>query len=125
MKFSVSFNFKAERKIARLRFDPDNKNLLSVKINKFTVNGETVKDFMANCIQVEDGYFYFLTDDPSFIINKSFPAGEIDIEISGTVKKSVPPLIQNFEDMLLNKIKSGDPLQKYKKRFLTKILKTR
>lgn len=123
--FSVAFSFKTDKEIKNLRFDPDNRALLAIRINKFTVNGEDIKNFAANAIQVSDGYFYFLTDDPYFVLNRSFPAGEINVEIEGTVKTSIPPIFKNFEDLILNRNNENPKTRKFKLNFLNQILKTR
>ena len=123
--FAVSFDFQSDKKIVRLRFDPDDKITCTVKIDKFFINGEIVNDFISNAIQIIDGYFYFLGDDPYFVVNKEIPAGKIHIEIVGVVKKSLPPIIQDIEDALLGNSKADGTLQKIKRKLLMQILKTR
>ena len=69
--FSATFDFRAEKNIEGLRFDPyDNKNALSIKIFKITVNGELVEDFSSNAFQVVDEYFNFHADDIKKILIK-------------------------------------------------------
>ena len=93
--FSATFDFRAEKNIESLRFDPyDNKNALSIKIFKITVNGELVEDFSSNAFQVVDEYFNFLTADPSFTIDKKISAGNVHVEIFGAVKNDA---LSNFE----------------------------
>ena len=93
-KFSATFDFPANKEIQRLRFDPDDKAALSIKIFKIEINGEVVEDFTANYFQIVDGYFNFLTIDPAFTIDKKFSAGEIHVEIFGAVKNDA---LTNFE----------------------------
>lgn len=93
-KFSATFDFCANKEIQRLRFDPDDKAALSIKIFKIIINGEVVKDFTANYFQIVDGYFNFLTVDPAFTIDKKISAGEIHVEIFGAVKNDA---LANFE----------------------------
>ena len=93
-KFSATFDFHANKEIQRLRFDPDDKAALSIKIFKIEINGEVVEDFTANYFQIVDGYFNFLTVDPAFTIDKKFSAGEIHVEIFGAVKNDA---LTNFE----------------------------
>ncbi len=93
-KFFATFDFPANKEIQRLRFDPDDKAALSIKIFKIEINGEVVEDFTANYFQIVDGYFNFLTVDPAFTIDKKFSAGEIHVEIFGAVKNDA---LTNFE----------------------------
>lgn len=96
--FSAIFNFDADREIKSLRFDPDEKALLSIKISKIAVNGEIVENFTSNAFQIVDGYFNFVTADPFFTIDKKIPAGKIRVEISGSVRNDA---LKNFEEKYL------------------------
>ena len=121
--FVVSFNFKSDKKIKRLRFDPDNRALLSIQIIKFTVNGEVIKNFHSNSLCKDDKYFYFLTDDPYLWIDKNIPAGDVSIEIFGMVKKAVPPIFQDLENLFLNKTNENIWIHNFKIGLLNQILK--
>ena len=92
--FTATFTFRADKKIERLRFDPDEKAALSIKILKITVNGEIVEKFTSNAFQIVDGYFNFLTADPFFTIEKKISAENIQVEILGAVRYDS---LSNFE----------------------------
>ena len=92
--FTATFDFLTVKNISGLRFDPDEKAALSIKIFKITVNGEMVENFTSNALQVVDGYFNFLTADPFFTITEKFSAGKIHVEILGAVNNDA---LLNFE----------------------------
>mgnify|MGYP002622332331 CR=1 FL=1 len=93
--FTATFDFDADKEIVSLRFDPDEKAGLSIKILKITVNGEIVESFTSNAFQVADGYFNFITADPYFTIDKKLSAGKVHVEILGAVRNDA---LLNFEE---------------------------
>jgi len=89
-KFFVSFNSPLKSAVEKLRFDPDNKGGLSLKLDKIILNGEEVTANSANEIKVDgQGNYIFLTSDPWFLIEKKISAPTLQIEIFGKVDFSV------------------------------------
>ncbi len=106
--FEAVFDFQADKKIKKFRFDPDENSVTAIKNLKISVNGENIEDFDSNAFQVENGSFYFLKSDPFFTIKKKFPAGRTLIEITGIIKTELPPDIQNIEDVIFVKANTED-----------------
>ena len=92
--FIVTFNFCADKKITKFRFDPDDRAALSIKIIKVSVNGEIIENLTANAFQIVDEYFNFVTADPFFTIDKEISAENICVEIFGNTNNSA---LSNFE----------------------------
>ena len=84
--FFVSFNSTLKSPVQKLRFDPDERGGLSVKLTKIILNGEEVTANFSNEIKIDgDGNYIFLTSDPWFIIDKKISAPTLQIEIFGTI----------------------------------------
>ena len=84
--FTATFDFSADKEIESLRFDPDEKAALAIKILKITVNGEVVENFTSNAFKNFDGYYNFVTADPFFTIDKKISAEKVHVEILGAVR---------------------------------------
>lgn len=115
--FSVNFNFKSDKQIQRLRFDPAEKPALAVRIDKISVNGKIITNFISNAIQVIGNCYYFITADPFFIIDKKISKGEIQVEITGSIKQELSPEFQKFEQYRNFQKSSLDMFKELKNKF--------
>lgn len=84
--FYVRFNSQLKSPVQKLRFDPDERGGLSVKLKKIILNGEEVKADFSNEIKVDgEGNYIFLTSDPWYVIDKKVDAQNLQFEIFGKV----------------------------------------
>lgn len=100
-KFSASFIFQSDKEIKKLRFDPDEKLLPAIVVEKISVNGEVVKNFNSNAIQIIGNCYYFVTADPFFVIDKKISRGKVFVEIEGCLKQEFSPEVMRMAKIRL------------------------
>ena len=83
--FTAVFNLNSAKEIFALRFDPNDKPALSLKILNFTVNGVPIQNFSSNADFIQDNKFIFLSDDPNFTVFQNFNEKNLHVEITGEV----------------------------------------
>ena len=98
--FSARFICPIKSSVKRLRFDPDDKNLLLIRLTKILVNGIEVKNFSSNAQKILDDYHLFLSKDPWFVINCATTGAALSVEIFGVVEQNpLPRLEKLYSDM--------------------------
>ena len=94
--FAAEFSCPLKSPVKMLRFDPDDKNLLFVRISKILVNGVEVADFSSNAQEILDGGHLFFSADPWFTINCEVHGENLGVEILGVVEKNPAPLLEKI-----------------------------
>ena len=100
--FFAKFNFKTDKAIKILRFDPDDK-FTSIKIFSCKVNGKIFSPTKNNAAEVVDDFYRFLTDDPQFIFEVENLSGEITFEVNGAVEKNYSARLSQSSTELIQK----------------------
>lgn len=118
--FSANFSFKADKEIKRLRFDPAETPALAVTIEKISINGEVIRNFTSNAVQVVGNRHYFLTADPYFVIDKKIPPGEIQVEIIGAVRQEIAPELRQMEQHRISRKSKFDRIKSLKDRLFSR-----
>ena len=69
-----------------MRFDPC-ENLTAIKLEEFKINGKNFSILHSNAIKIDEGFYYFLTDDPQFVFDTSAEnlQGDFTVEVHGKI----------------------------------------
>ena len=89
--FFAKFTCPMKGSVRQLRFDPDDKNLMLIRLTKILVNGVEVTNFSSNAQEILDEYHLFLSTDPWFTINCEIVGAELSVEIFGVVEQNPLP----------------------------------
>lgn len=104
--FFAKFSCPMKGSVRQLRFDPDDKNLMLIRLTKILVNGVEVTDFSSNAQQIDDGWHLFLSNDPWFLINCETVGAELSVEILGAVDQNPLPKVESLFVQQNEKIQS-------------------
>ena len=94
--FFAKFTCPMKGSVRQLRFDPDDKNLMLIRLTKILVNGVEVTNFSSNAQEILDEYHLFLSTDPWFTINCEIVGAELSVEIFGVVEQNPLPKLEKF-----------------------------
>lgn len=106
--FFAKFSCPLKKPVKRLRFDPDDKNLLLIKLAKILVNGVEVKQFSNNAQITQNEFHLFLSTDPWFIINRKISGAALSVEISGIVEQDPLPQLEKIYSDALRNLKASE-----------------
>lgn len=94
--FFAKFTCPIKGSVRQLRFDPDDKNLLLIRLTKILVNGVEVMNFSSNAQKILDDYHLFLSTDPWFVINCETAGDALSVEIFGVVDQNPLPKLEKL-----------------------------
>ena len=98
--FFLQFDCHLEGQLKALRFDPDDRDMLSMKILRLCVNGEEIDNYTSNAVQIVDGYHRFLTTDSQYTIEYATEESELCVQIFGSVEQDwLQEVEQNYKKM--------------------------
>lgn len=112
-KFKAVYRLRDVEDIKSIRFDPLEGRISKVCIEKIICNGESVHKYKHNGQACGNGQVFFDTDDPCYIIKKSF--AQLDsVEVIGTIY--IMP--DSFEKSISNKSSYKNKIKKLARRVI-------
>lgn len=84
--FRGKFSCTSKKLVKFLRFDPC-ENLTAIKLEEFKIKGKNFSILHSNAIKIDEGFYYFLTDDPQFVFDTSAEnlQGDFTVEVHGKI----------------------------------------